>query len=60
LLLCGFFIPLLISGEKTTHMFKQLKLEFKLLNQKDWKVVDADKISFHGKFFPATVAPFQS
>lgn len=41
-------------------MFKHLKLEFKLLNEKDWKSVNSDHISFQTKYFPATLPPFQS
>ncbi len=56
----SFASTLLNSGEKATHMFKQLHLEFKLLNDTVWKAVPADNISFGHKPFPLTLSPFQS
>ncbi len=53
-------VNLLNGGEGATHMFKQLRIEHKLLNEAEWKAVPADSISFDYKCFPLTLPPFQS
>ncbi len=48
------------SSEQATHMFKQLRVEYKLLNAEGWKVLPADNVIFQYKCFPLPLGPFQS